>query len=144
MEEQADSFIPEKALVEGNCKNEDNSYMRLSWTGYSLVISFSKVSEYLLFLILIVMKSVWKNSQSNRYFTNKKIMIPKSLTYFLIGFTLKTENVLEQWSSNMVLYLGFLSQVLSAFTNPIQRHSFLKSLSEFLFRYYVFLFQKFN
>ncbi|XP_044753159.1 uncharacterized protein LOC123312752 [Coccinella septempunctata] len=42
LEEQADSFIPEKALVEGNCKNEDSSYIRLSWTGYSLIISFAK------------------------------------------------------------------------------------------------------
>lgn len=42
LEEQADSFVPEQALVEGDCKNEDYSYMRLSWTGYSLIISFSK------------------------------------------------------------------------------------------------------
>ncbi|KAL3285059.1 hypothetical protein HHI36_019183 [Cryptolaemus montrouzieri] len=42
LEEQADSFIPEKALVDGMCNREDNSYMRLSWTGYSLVISFAK------------------------------------------------------------------------------------------------------
>ncbi|KAK9878367.1 hypothetical protein WA026_021677 [Henosepilachna vigintioctopunctata] len=42
LEEQADSFIPEKALVEGTCTGEDTSNLRLSWTGYSLVINFAK------------------------------------------------------------------------------------------------------
>ncbi|CAH1113280.1 unnamed protein product [Psylliodes chrysocephalus] len=42
LDEQADSFIPEKALIEGDCKNEDYAFMRISWTGYSLVINFAK------------------------------------------------------------------------------------------------------
>ncbi|CAH1962634.1 unnamed protein product [Acanthoscelides obtectus] len=42
LEEQADSFIPERALLESNCQNEDVASLRISWTGYSLVISFAK------------------------------------------------------------------------------------------------------
>ncbi|CAG9816285.1 unnamed protein product [Phaedon cochleariae] len=42
LEEQADSFIPEKALIDGDCRNEDASSMTISWTGYSLVINFAK------------------------------------------------------------------------------------------------------
>ncbi|RZC37851.1 uncharacterized protein BDFB_004176, partial [Asbolus verrucosus] len=42
LEEQADSFIPDKALVDGNCKNEDASFISISWTGYNLVLNFAK------------------------------------------------------------------------------------------------------
>ncbi|XP_057672081.1 uncharacterized protein LOC130903776 [Diorhabda carinulata] len=42
LDEQADSFIPEKALIEGECKEEDAAWMRISWTGYSLIINFAK------------------------------------------------------------------------------------------------------
>ncbi|KAJ8922455.1 hypothetical protein NQ315_004402 [Exocentrus adspersus] len=42
LEEQGDSFIPEKVLIEGDCKNEDYQFIRIEWTGYSLVISFAK------------------------------------------------------------------------------------------------------
>ncbi|XP_050518718.1 uncharacterized protein LOC126892907 [Diabrotica virgifera virgifera] len=42
LDEKADSFIPEKALIEGDCKDEDAAFMRISWTGYSLVINFAK------------------------------------------------------------------------------------------------------
>ncbi|XP_017777981.1 PREDICTED: uncharacterized protein LOC108563737 [Nicrophorus vespilloides] len=41
-EETEDIYIPENALVEGNCKYEDESSMRLSWKGYTLILSFSK------------------------------------------------------------------------------------------------------
>ncbi|KAJ8959372.1 hypothetical protein NQ318_022058 [Aromia moschata] len=41
LDEKVSSFIPEKPLIEGDC-NEDSSFMRISWTGYSLVIYFSK------------------------------------------------------------------------------------------------------
>ncbi|CAG9855760.1 unnamed protein product [Phyllotreta striolata] len=42
LEEQVSAFIPEKALIEGECKEEDKATMRISWTGYSLIINFAK------------------------------------------------------------------------------------------------------
>ncbi|CAH0546174.1 unnamed protein product [Brassicogethes aeneus] len=42
LEEQADSFIPEKVLVDGNCKYEDAQLLRIIWTGYNLEINFAK------------------------------------------------------------------------------------------------------
>ncbi|XP_008191315.2 uncharacterized protein LOC100141538 [Tribolium castaneum] len=42
LEEQADSFIPDKALVDGNCKKEDTSFMTISWSGYNLLLNFAK------------------------------------------------------------------------------------------------------
>ncbi|KAG5898369.1 hypothetical protein JTB14_015801 [Gonioctena quinquepunctata] len=41
LEEQADSFIPENALIDGEC-GDDFSSMRISWNGYGLVINFAK------------------------------------------------------------------------------------------------------
>ncbi|XP_019873784.1 uncharacterized protein LOC109601919 [Aethina tumida] len=42
LEEQADSFIPEKVLVDGNCKYDDAQLLRIIWTGYNLDINFAK------------------------------------------------------------------------------------------------------
>ncbi|XP_030752803.1 uncharacterized protein LOC115879901 isoform X2 [Sitophilus oryzae] len=42
LEEQADSFIPENAMVTGNCAKEDTVKMNIGWTGYSLALTFDK------------------------------------------------------------------------------------------------------
>lgn len=42
--EQADSFIPAKPTIEGNCNNEDAATMKIKWPGYSLLLSFAKVN----------------------------------------------------------------------------------------------------
>ncbi|KAJ8974356.1 hypothetical protein NQ317_009427, partial [Molorchus minor] len=41
LEEQADSFVPNKVTVEGNC-DDYSSFITLSWPGYSLIIFFAK------------------------------------------------------------------------------------------------------
>ncbi|KAK9878366.1 hypothetical protein WA026_021676 [Henosepilachna vigintioctopunctata] len=45
LEEQVDSFIPDKALVGGSCTGTDISNINLSWNGYNLVINFEKKSS---------------------------------------------------------------------------------------------------
>jgi len=40
---RADSFIPEKAMVDGKCSDESDMEMLLSWPGYRLTMSFAKV-----------------------------------------------------------------------------------------------------
>ncbi|KAJ3662306.1 hypothetical protein Zmor_006661 [Zophobas morio] len=42
LDEQADSYIPKDALVDGNCKNEDASFLSISWKGYRLLLNFAK------------------------------------------------------------------------------------------------------
>lgn len=39
---RADSFIPEKAMVDGKCSDESDMEMLLSWPGYRLTMSFAK------------------------------------------------------------------------------------------------------
>ncbi|CAG9763333.1 unnamed protein product [Ceutorhynchus assimilis] len=39
---QADSFIPENAMVVGDCGREEYAKMNLVWSGYSLTLSFAK------------------------------------------------------------------------------------------------------
>lgn len=41
-DEEGDTYMPEETIVEGNCKNEDDSSMRITWKGYILVIYFAK------------------------------------------------------------------------------------------------------
>ncbi|KAF5296027.1 hypothetical protein FQR65_LT10330 [Abscondita terminalis] len=40
--EQVDTYMPEDALVEGTCKNEDSASMKISWEGYSMIWNFAK------------------------------------------------------------------------------------------------------
>ncbi|KAF5279365.1 hypothetical protein FQA39_LY05475 [Lamprigera yunnana] len=40
--EQADTYMPEDALVEGNCKYEDTASMKITWDGYSMIWNFAK------------------------------------------------------------------------------------------------------
>ncbi|KAF7285987.1 uncharacterized protein LOC143199068 [Rhynchophorus ferrugineus] len=42
LDEQADSFIPENAVVTGNCAKEDTVKMTLGWGGYGLDLTFDK------------------------------------------------------------------------------------------------------
>ncbi|XP_066256292.1 uncharacterized protein [Euwallacea similis] len=42
IETQADSFIPETAMVVGDCSGEEYVKINLAWTGYSLTMSFAK------------------------------------------------------------------------------------------------------
>lgn len=44
-EEQGDTYIPEKATVEGSCTDEDEATMRILWPGYSLQFDFAKVNH---------------------------------------------------------------------------------------------------